>query len=428
MDFEESMNFLRESGKFGIGLGLTRIKELLRRLDYAPGKTEFIHISGTKGKGSVSALLFAMLCAAGHTAGFFSSPHLHSYCERIRTGKGLIKPQEVAELMTLVRPHVLAMGEEGFEPPTEFEITTVLALLFFAAKKLEKAVVEVGLGGRTDSTNVIAAKTALITPIGMDHMDYLGHTIEAIASAKAGIIKPGAMVFASAGGEALEVIEKEAVLQKAKLCVYPRDFGAEKAEFSGEGQYFDFVAPDARLERLFIPLLGEHQIDNAALAVAAARHLGLAEREIRQGLAQALWPARLEVFSRRPLVVLDGAHNRLSMEALAKALERHWPDKKVVAVLGMLSDKEPGTAAAPLLPHLEYAFISQPISERASSGQELLGLCHKHGVPCQWEENIETACAKALAVLREDEMLLVTGSFYLVAPVREFLLKKREDL
>ncbi|MCL2817559.1 MAG: bifunctional folylpolyglutamate synthase/dihydrofolate synthase, partial [Clostridiales bacterium] len=393
-------------------------------LDYAPGETDFIHISGTKGKGSTSAMLFSMLRAAGHSTGFFSSPHLHSYCERIRTDKGMIKPGEVAELMTLMRPHVLAMREEGFEPPTEFELTTVLALLFFAAKKLEKAVVEVGLGGRTDSTNVITAKTAVITPIGMDHMDYLGHTIEAIASAKAGIIKPGAAVFTSASGSALQVIEQEAALQRAKLFVYPRDYGVENTGFSAEGQHFDFLAPGIRLKKLFIPLLGEHQIDNAALAVAAAGHLGLQEAAVRQGLAEVSWPARLEVFSRRPLIVLDGAHNLLSMEALARAITRHWPQKEVVAVLGMLSDKEPATAAVPLLPHLKYAFISQPLSERASSGRELLELCREHGVPCRQEDDVDAACSEALSILRENQMLLITGSFYLVAPAREFLLKK----
>jgi len=423
MDYRQSIEFLKERTKFGINMGLVRIEELLRRLDNPHRQgIRFVHVAGTNGKGSTAAMIASVCAAGGRETGFFSSPHLTSYCERFRINGREIKKEQLAELLTGIKPHLDAMADEGWEPPTEFEISTAMALLWFAAEGMDIAVMEVGLGGAIDSTNVIDAEIAVITSIAKDHMAYLGDTIPEIASVKAGIIKNGATVFTACHGEALRVIESTAKEKNAALYVLPDDFQTTFFENSDNGQGFVYCGFGRSYNDLILPLFGRHQISNAALAISVACKLGLAEEAIRQGLQSVKWAARLEILSREPLIVVDGAHNVEGMESLAAAVGDYWSDRSVTAILGMLADKERAEGLSKILPVIDFAVISRPDSDRAGDWQLLYDICREHGVPAIMEEDIKRACDVGLEKLKDNGMLLVSGSLYLVARAREYLL------
>lgn len=424
MNYAEAIDFLKARTKFGINLGLGRITELLRRMGnpHLQG-IKFIHVTGTNGKGSVSAMLSSILTAAGKKTGFFSSPHLHSYCERFRINGEMIPEDELAEVLTELAPHLVAMAEEGFEPPTEFEVSTAIALCWFYKKGVEFAVMEVGMGGSIDSTNVIPAKTAIITSVSMDHMDYLGNSIAEIAEVKSGIIKKGAAVFTPCTGDALTVIADKCMQKKAMLYTMPNDFGYELCTFDFNGQYFDFESESALIQHIYLPLLGAHQPQNASLAIAAALHNGIDEQAIRKGIAEVMWNGRIELFSREPLILIDGAHNVESMTALRNALLDYFPDRKIVAVLGMLADKEREQAMAVILPHISKAVITRPPNDRAGDWQKLANIAEAHNVPAECIEDISEAVKRGKELQGKGELLVISGSLYLIADARACLLE-----
>ncbi|MGI5891548.1 MAG: bifunctional folylpolyglutamate synthase/dihydrofolate synthase [Bacillota bacterium] len=432
MNYQESMHLLQELTKFGINQGLTRVEELLRRLGN-PHKSglKFAHIAGTNGKGSVSAMLASIFSEAGYKTGFFSSPHLHSYRERYRIDGRMIDEEEVAALLTEISTHISEMVAQGFESPTEFEVSTALALLCFARRKVDWAVIETGLGGSIDSTNVIDSQLAVITNVGIDHRNYLGDTIAEIAAVKAGIIKEGSVVVTGAEGEALRIIEEKACLMNAPISVLPRDFCYYAQNYSlrpdNLGQTFTVITQQAVYKDLFLPLLGQYQLANAALAVLAAEKMGLGQAAIARGLANTDWPGRLEILSQKPLVVMDGAHNSHGMAALAACLQQYWPEKKIVAVMGMLADKDRREALARILPQLAHLIITKPPSQRAGDWQYLADLALEYGLPTEREADITVACDKALQKLDDDGLLLVCGSLYLLADARKWLLERNVD-
>ncbi|MGI6360958.1 MAG: bifunctional folylpolyglutamate synthase/dihydrofolate synthase [Bacillota bacterium] len=426
MNYQESLNYLENLQKFGIKPGLLRIKELVRRLGNPHlSESKFVHVAGTNGKGSVSALLSSVCVAEGYVTGFFSSPHLHCYRERYRLNNCLISKKELASLVSEIKEQVEAMVSEGWESPTEFEVSTALALLYFARRQAQVVIMECGLGGDLDSTNIIRAQLALITNVSLDHCQYLGKTIKEVAKAKAGIIKPQAQVITAACGEALEVIKQSAGEKGAQLLVLDEDFSYRRqSDFAKEGQIFSLKTPQKTYQQLKLPLLGEHQLKNAALAVMAAEKLGIGEAAVKSGLAAVKWPGRLEILSKEPLVVLDGAHNADGMKALSQALAEYWPKRRVIAVLGMLADKERQEALAHLLPRVERAIISCPANERAGNWQYLAEIAHKYNVETELYADIDAACKRGLSLVCQEgcqekhqeikPLLLVTGSLFLL--------------
>jgi dihydrofolate synthase/folylpolyglutamate synthase len=429
MDYQQSLHLLQELTKFGINQGLSRVEELLRRLgDPHRAGIKFAHIAGTNGKGSVSAMLASILREAGLKTGFFSSPHLHSYRERYRIDGRLISEEEVASLVSEISVHINEMVAEGFESPTEFEAGTALALLYFARRRVDWAVIETGMGGSIDSTNAIDARLAVITNVALDHRKYLGDTVAEIATVKAGIIKADCAAITGAEAEALRIIEERACRMNARLQVLPRDFCYYPRSYSlaagHVGQTFDIRTQKAEYKELFLPLLGPYQLSNAALAVAAAETAGLDEAAIRGGLAKTDWPGRLEIISQQPLIVMDGAHNSHGMEALSASLQEYWPQKKIVAVMGMLADKDRRAALEKILPQLDQLIITRPPNRRAGDWQYLAELAEEKGVPVCTKEDITAACDQALARLDEESLLLVCGSLYLLADARKWMLQK----
>ncbi|MGI9950883.1 folylpolyglutamate synthase/dihydrofolate synthase family protein [Moorellaceae bacterium AZ2] len=436
MDYHQALAYLRDLTKFGVNLGLGRIEELLERLGNPHRRLRFFHIGGTNGKGSVAAMVAAMLQAAGYRVGLFTSPHLHSYTERIRLDGQEIRREQMAEILTRMRPLLDGMVREGLEHPTEFEVSTALAFHYFAEVRADYVVLEVGLGGSFDSTNVIPSSlVSVITNVGFDHMDYLGHTLAEIAREKAGIIKDGGIVVTGADKpEALTVIEERCRQKRAVLYRLGKEFMCTGGEVSTEGGRLDWQGFGKSYLDLRVHLLGRHQLSNAALAVAvmeaARRHhnLDITEGHIREGLSRAFWPGRLEIINRCPLVVLDGAHNYDGALALRQSLEELFPHRRLILILGMLADKEREKVVATLVPLAQAVIITRPNSPRAGDWK-VLGLHARRFTPhVQVIRNIPQAMETALGLAGPEDLICATGSLYMVAEAREwFLMNKKED-
>lgn len=437
--YAKALHFLAERTKFGINLGLQRIEKLLALLGnpHRQGAPKYIHVGGTNGKGSVSIMLAEILQACGYKTGLFTSPHLHSYRERFRLNGQPLSKAELVHQLAIIQPLLDQMAAAGEEAPTEFEISTALALHYFTEQQADWAVIEVGMGGEIDSTNVIQPELAVITNVAMDHMAYLGETVAEIAAVKAGIIKPGVPTLTAAQNQAaLAVLQKRAAVKDTSLEQLGRDFAYLPRKVAESGQIFDWqkLAVNNSDENnlvyadLSIQLLGEHQLANASLAVAAAAKLDLPEAAVRQGLAAACWPGRLEIVNRQPLTVLDGAHNVAGMQALSAALQQYWPGRPIVAVLGMLADKERAEALRLLLPLVSRAVITKVPSPRAGDWQALAEICQEFAVPCQLVESVPQAVEAGRQILQSDELngdeplFLVTGSLYMLAEARAYLL------
>jgi dihydrofolate synthase/folylpolyglutamate synthase len=427
LNYQEALAYLANLAKFGFNFGLGRIQELLKRLDNPHLGLKVIHIGGTNGKGSTTAMLSAILQEGGYRVGAFTSPHLKSYTERYRINGTEISGEQVAMLIDELRPHLEAMVAEGFEHPTEFEVGTALAFLYFNREKVDFLVVEVGLGGAIDSTNVVRPLLSIITNVSMDHMDYLGHTIEEITRVKAGIIKPGVPVITAAVGEALGVIEDVCLEKKSPLYVVGRDFSWQPAGWNLSGQEFSLRGRRGYYDKLFIPLLGSHQLVNAATAVAAAEvlmDLGVAldAGMVRRGLAKTRWPGRMEIVSQKPLVIIDGAHNYDGARCLRQALEEYFPGRSIFLVIGMLGDKERARVAAELASVARAVVVTRPDNPRASNWQELADEVRKYTSEVYLLEDTGEAVRKALALAGQDEIVLITGSLYMVGNAREVVL------
>ena len=430
LSFEEAMDFLRDRTRFGCNLGLQRIEGLLKKLDNPHQKhIKYIHIGGTNGKGSTLAYLSKILQYNGYKVGTFISPHLHSYNERMCINGQNIPEEKVAELITVIKPLLEEMEAEGSEPPTEFEVNTAMALLYFTNENVDYAIMEVGLGGSIDSTNVINPELSIITNVTMDHMDYLGETITEIATVKAGIIKDNRPVITgSRDNEVLEVIRNCAEKTNSEVIAIDTDFSWSERKVTGYMQEAQLAFNNSSL-KFSTKMLGKHQLDNAAMAIVASKLLGVYNDELTvRAVYDTVWQGRLEIMQNIPLVVIDGAHNVDGMKALADAVKEYWQDNEIIAVLGMLADKEREKALAKILPYISKAIITRVPNMRAGNWEVLAEICRDHNVTVELCEFVDDACEKGLNDLNElnnpNKMLLVTGSLYMIADARAYLLNK----
>jgi dihydrofolate synthase/folylpolyglutamate synthase len=357
--YEETIAFLNQfadtspapTQKLAQRLDLQRVVNLLEKLGSPHRRFRSVHIAGTKGKGSVAALCASVLQAAGYRIGLFTSPHLHEYGERIQVNGEHIPRSTVVELVDAMRPLVAAMPLV-----TTFELTTALAFTYFARQKVDGAVLEVGLGGRLDATNVVQPEVAIITPVSYDHMHLLGNTLTEIAGEKGGIIKPGVpVVVAPQPAEALETLSRIAADQHAPLVLVGRDWNCRPLMHSLDGQTFEVWRAGGAPVTLSTSLLGAHQAENGAVvcaALAVLREGGwtIAPEAVAEGFRAARWPGRFEVLGRRPFVVVDGAHNRDSAVRLAAAVRDYLPGRRVILVFGAAHHKDVAGMFAELLP------------------------------------------------------------------------------
>lgn len=426
--YEEAMIYLQNLTKFGMNFGLGRITELLRRLGDPHRLIKVIHVGGTNGKGSTAAMLAGVLQSAGYRVGTFTSPHLHCYTERYRINGMEIEPNRVANLITRLRPHLEAMVREGFEHPTEFEVSTALAFCYFYEEAVDYLVLEVGLGGAIDSTNVVHPLLSIITNVAMDHMDYLGNTVSDIARVKAGIIKKGVPVItASENSDVLAIIRETCREKNCRLVRVGQDVTWTYGEHSLKGQYFSYRGLKVSYAKLWLPLIGRHQVVNAATALAALEVLDdlgiyIAKNALQEGLSKTVWPARLELIGDKPPVLIDGAHNYDGAGSLRLALDEYFPDREIIMVLGMLGDKERARVVAKLAPRARYVIITKPNSPRAGDWMQMADEARRYVSEVDTVESIADAVLTGIKRAQKNDLVLVTGSLYMVAEAREIAL------
>jgi dihydrofolate synthase/folylpolyglutamate synthase len=382
-------------------------------------------IAGSKGKGSTAAMVAAMLSQAGLRTGLFSKPHLVTIRERTQIDRQPISHADFAALVTELQQYINTAGQSpDARFRTFFELTTALSFLFFARQQVDIAVVEVGLGGRLDTTNVLTPQVAVLTPIGFEHTQILGDTLAAIAGEKAGIIKPhNVVVSAPQTPEVVEVFEKRCQSQHATLYLAERDFHWQLIESTAEGNRLHFTGCGLDLPDVQVALAGRHQATNAAVALAVMAQLRqqgwvLPDEALRRGLATVRWEARLEILSRNPWIVLDAAHTIESIGCLRQALTEFFPYQRLILVLGMAADKKVTDIVATLAPIAHEVIVTRFSNPRAHDPQRLAELLQSHGLPVTIAP--EPAAALALAQQRATsaDLICVTGSLLLLGELK----------
>ena len=432
MNYAESLRYLDELNTFGIRLGLARMEELCARLGNPERAYTTIHIAGTNGKGSAAQMMDAVFRASGIRSGRYLSPHLISYTERMSTDGHDISEETFAALLTRVRAAADEMTAEGHEHPTQFEALTALAFLYFAEEHVETAVIETGLGGLLDSTNVVDPVLTIITNVAMDHADRCGGTLAGIAEHKAGIIKEGVPVITAATGTPLEIIEQRAEECGADVFVYGEDFSAQLFLKEG-GQSIVFHSVVCREPAPFeLALAGPYQTENAALVIMAAQVLGredarITETALRSALRSVHHPARFEILAAENLqVVIDGAHNPAGMQALRAGLDVYFPHVPRVFLLGILKDKDIDAMLAALLRPGDRVVTVRPNSVRAAGADVVAAVAAGMGLDTLACGDVQTGLAEAERRARADGALLVAaGSLYLVGGIRALLTAGR---
>lgn len=423
MNYQQAIDYLHAVMRFGSKPGLTRIQQLLDAMGNPQHGLRCIHVAGTNGKGSTSAMLDSILRKQGYTVGLCTSPYMLDFRERIRINGAMIGRDELAERVTEVDALIQAMLARGQMQPTEFEIIVAITLQTFAAHKVDYCVIEVGLGGRWDATNAIDAPlVAAITSISYDHTEYLGDTLPQIAREKCGIFKPGSRAVAM-GGQPAEVAA--VIREEAEHNGLPLIFTAPEAlqirHSNRDGSQFAYRGNDYTLR-----LAGHHQIQNAMVAiecVEALRQCGVAisAQALRDGLYEAQWSGRLQCVQQEPLVVLDVAHNPDGMRALCEALDTLYPTLSIHAVMSMCSDKQ-AHSCVPMLAQRAAAFYAAAAdTPRALPAQSLLALAQPHCARAQAYGSVKQAVQAALATAKIQDMVLICGSHYMMEEARDAL-------
>ena len=426
MNYTETLAYLDSLGKFGINLGMERIEDLLKELNNPEQKVRTIHVTGTNGKGSVTSMITNILLVSGLKVGKFTSPHLVRYNERIEVDGEEISDEDFALVVTAVRRAVESVMAKGTDQPTQFEVLTAAAFLHFALQKLDYAVIEVGLGGLWDSTNVITPVVSVITNVSLDHTDRCGKTVEEIAMQKAGIIKDGVPVVTAAEGEALGPIQAMALFKQAPLYIYGKAFTGQEVASSMEGQTFTLSAGDYH-SNYEVKLPGAHQILNTAVAVVAAKLASkqdsrINELALHQGVALTKWPGRLERISQKPDVILDGAHNPAGAAVLRAALDKYYSGKKICFIFGMMGDKDISQVITTLFRKEDTIYTVR--ADEGARAAEPEALAEQIGSQAQAMHDLAAAYKTALAEVGEDGLVCVCGSLYLVGTFKKMLLNQ----
>jgi len=483
MGYAGAIDYLYGLQKYGIKLGLDNTVRLLSLLGNPQDSFSTIHIAGTNGKGSTSAMIASILQSAGFRTGLFTSPHLVSFTERMRVNNEEITEGDVVELTEEIRCKIqdtrCRIQDAGYNPPlsplskggikggyrescimsraspqeltpTFFEVVTAMGFLYFKRKNIDWAVVETGMGGRLDATNVLLPEASVITSIGYDHSEFLGNAVSEIAEEKAGIIKEGVPVITSAQEPSvMDAIKKKAEEKNAGLFIYGRDFSAAIKSEDTDGSVFNYNS-DSSLEDLVMPLPGRHQVLNAALALKtielvskkSSHHASrITHHAVRNGLGNVKWHGRLEFISKEPPILIDGAHNPSAAKILADSLKEIFSKiyERIILIAGIMSDKDIRGIMAPLLPLASEIILTAPAYERAASPQKLaecaaeMGFTNTHIAP-----TVKEAIAMAVTMagvrgwglgvsktnpqtLNPNPLILITGSFYTIGEAKEML-------
>lgn len=440
-DYQETLDYLFGLQRFGIKLGLANITALLRHLGNPHSGLVAVHIAGSNGKGSTAAFLTSILRPSGRRVGLYTSPHLIDFSERIQVDGIPIATEKVVYFTNLIREVVEKMAQDGelwpadeprlpakdFNPQkatiTFFEFTTAMAFLHFREAKVDITVLETGMGGRLDATNVIDPVLSLITPISPEHQQYLGRTLIQIAGEKAGIIKPGRPLLTSATQpRVLSLFRKKCAELSAPFYAWKKDFSAKEV---GHGEIL-FKGRSHQWNDLHLGLAGEHQVVNASLALAAAEvlmesGLDIEEKHIRNGLRATKWGGRLE-WIETLRVLLDGAHNPAATRVLRKALQEGFPRRRLLLVVGIMADKEISRMMADLVPLADLVILTRPRMDRAATLDLLREQAAPFAKPMAEIADVGQALDHALTQAGEEDLVLVSGSLFTVGEARAHLL------
>ncbi len=419
MTYAETIEFLYGIRLFGQKLGLETMQYLLRLMGDPQHSLRFLHIAGTNGKGSVAAMLHAVLSAAGYKTGLYTSPHLVSFCERFQIDGRPIAESEIVRLVEEIKPLLEKVATHPeFRAPTFFEAITAIALQHFREQKVDVVVWETGLGGRLDATNVVTPLVSVITNVAFDHTQYLGETLSQIAMEKCGIIKSGVPVVTAAGAEeALAVIRNAAAEHACRLTIVGQHVRATRLSEDEHYQRVGLTGTCHNYRPLTIPLLGAHQTLNCATAVAALEASGLSATppQVHQGLARTRWPGRFQIVGREPTVVLDGAHNAAASEKLAATLHEHFAGQNLTLIIGVLRDKNYDQMCQILAPLAQRIFCVPVNSERTCDPDQLARWCKAANAAAQVSvsRNVFEAYAHARKA-SDGNVIVITGSLFLV--------------
>ena len=419
MNAEQAIAYIHSVCWKGSIPGLGRTQELLEKMGNPEKKLKFVHIAGTNGKGSTAAMTASILNKAGYRTGLYTSPYIYRFHERIQVNGVEISDEELAEITEYVKPLADSMAQS----PTEFELVCCIAFEYFYRKKCDIVVLEVGMGGAWDATNVIEVpEVAVITNIGLDHTEYLGDTVEKIAETKSGIFKPHGHGVVYRSTPSVEAVYE-------RVCA-ERDVSLRKADFDGlvlkahtlEGQVFDCGSR----KNLVLPLLGDHQLHNASVVLSIADTLigegwKISEQNIYDGIREVRWPGRFDIVCRKPLFIIDGGHNPQCIEALVKNIRDYLAGKKVVALTGVLADKDYADMYKPVMPLVDRFVCITPPNPRKLEAQQLARYLRQAGAQAQASESILDGVKKAMELAGKDGVVLCFGSLYSIGGIRDAL-------
>ena len=417
MNYKSSLEYVYSLESFGIKLGLKRIRFLLKKLGSPEKKMKIIHVAGTNGKGSVCAMLSSIL-GEKYRVGRYTSPNLVDVRERITINGRMISKNDFSRIMTRIKKINVP---SCFGHPTFFETLTAVALKYFHEKNIDFAVLETGLGGRLDATNIVKPLVSVITNVSMEHEDVLGDTLEKIAGEKAGIIKKNVPVVTSAKNKkVLKVIKWACAENKCRLINVSENAKIRKLSHNLDGQFFDLQTKKNKYFNLRIPLLGKHQLVNAATALSVVEIIGgFSEMDVRNGFSKTKWPGRLEIINRNPLIVVDGAHNPDCMKKLKSAVMEYFSYDNLILILGILSDKNIKKMVKIIAPPSDIIVITKPGTERAADPKIIKNEAEKYIRTVVVKDNVKNALDYAKSIAKKNDMILITGSLYTVGDVKK---------
>ena len=428
MRYEEAMKYITEVGNFGSNYGLERTHKLLEYLGNPEKDLKLIHIAGTNGKGSTTSMITEILMGAGYKVGMYTSPFIEEFEERIQINRNNIPKETLAVLMDEVKDAVDKVIKGGYNHPTEFEIITVLMLLYFKRENIDFGVIEVGLGGTVDSTNVITPILQVITSISFDHTNLLGNTIEEIAGEKSGIIKKNIpTVIYPQEEEALKVIKNKCMVMNSELYI-AFDDKLEFVNVVNEDKPYQLLKYEEKFDVL-LPLLGEHQILNLSVAMKAIEVLNnrqivdISIESIIKSIKNVTWKGRLEVLSNNPYVVIDGAHNIQGIKTLSRNIKKYFKYENLHLILGILADKDVNEMIKIITPMAKQVYAVTPNSIRAELAEDLKNEIVKYNENCKSFDDYKKAYVEALKNANENDLILASGSLYMIGDMRKIINK-----
>ncbi len=424
MNINETIEYIHSNCWKGSALGLDRTQELLAKMGNPEKKLKFVHIAGTNGKGSTAAMTASILQKAGYKVGLYTSPYIYRFHERMQVNGTEISDEDLICVTEYVKPLAQSMAV----PPTEFELVCCIAFEYFLRQKCDIVVLEVGMGGAMDATNVIETpEVAVITNIGLDHTEYLGNTLEEIAKTKSGIFKENGRAVIYRGSPTVEAVF-ETVCAQRNISLKKADFDSIRLHsHSLEGQCFDCGSR----KNLVLPLLGDHQLKNASVVLSIVdilreRGWNISEDHIRQGLQDVAWPGRFDIVGRDPLFIIDGGHNPQCFETLIQNIQDYLPGKKIIALTGVLADKDYADMYKPVMPYVQEFVCITPPNPRKLDSDKLAAFLTDAGAKATAAASIEDGVKQALKLAGADGVVLCFGSLYTIGATRDALLELKK--